>query len=115
MPIWELMMNSSRARPTPRFGIREKANAWCPDVHHDLDVDIGHCAHLGLFIRIVELARVDIAGVTFGARDRHRRAVGEFVCGASSTHHRGDAQLSRMIAAWQVRRLVSSRLHRRVS
>ena len=88
-------MNSSRARPTPRFGIREKANAWCPDVHHDLDVDIGHCAHLGLLIRIVELARVDIAGVTFGARDRHGLAVGEFVCGASSTHHRGDAQLSR--------------------
>ena len=28
MPIWRLMMNSSRASPTPAFGSRENANAW---------------------------------------------------------------------------------------
>ena len=28
MPICRLMMNSSRARPTPWLGSRENANAW---------------------------------------------------------------------------------------
>ena len=28
MPIWRLMMNSSRASPIPLWGRRENSNAW---------------------------------------------------------------------------------------
>ena len=44
MPICRLMMNSSRARPTPWLGSWENVERLLrhADVHHDLDRDLGH-------------------------------------------------------------------------
>jgi hypothetical protein len=70
------MMNSSRASPTPAFGIRENGRPIRgSDVHHDLDADLGHVPLLGLLDGEVEQASVHIAGVTLSTRDGHRLPV----------------------------------------
>ena len=67
-----LMMNSSRARPTPAFGSCAKSNASCglPTFIMIFTGDVGqlaalHLGHLGL-----EQAVVDVAGVALGAGRR---------------------------------------------
>ena len=81
MPIWRLMMNSSRARPDAGVGQpgeRERLVRGA-DVHHDLDRDLGHRVELGLLDGEVEQPVVDEAGVALGAGDGHLAAVGERV------------------------------------
>ena len=49
-PMIRLMMNSSRARPTPLFGScgKVKGELGIADVHHDVDRGSGSCVELGL-------------------------------------------------------------------
>ena len=106
MPIWRLMMNSSRARPTPALrqpGERERLVRGA-DVHHDLDRDLGHRVELGLLDAEVEQPVVDEAGVALGAGDGHLVAVGERRRWRRRCRRRRGCPSSRaMIAAWQVR------------
>ena len=50
MPIWRLMMNSSRASPTPWLGSRENSNAWSgvPTFIMILTGTLGHVVERGL-------------------------------------------------------------------
>ncbi len=82
-------MNSRRASPTPSFGI------CVADVHRDLHRDRRHAIE-GVFDDFVlQLSRVDVAGIAFGARDRHLRALLQHLRRILATHHRGHAELAR--------------------
>ena len=74
MPICRLMMNSSRARPTPAFGSRENANAWSgvPTFIMIFTGMAGIVAQLG--DSTVNPDAADEPGVALGAGDGHRPA-----------------------------------------
>ena len=72
MPIWRLMMNSSRARPTPWWGRREKAKA-CSGVPTFIMILTGISGIESSSVRsIVEVEQplVDQPGVALGAESR---------------------------------------------
>ena len=96
MPIWRLMMNSSRARPTPAFGSRANANAWSgvPTFIMILTGMSGIAVELGRLDGEVEHPVVDEAGVALGARDGDRRAVGQLSGGVAGADDRRDAELA---------------------
>ena len=105
MPIWRLMTNSSRARPTPAVrqpGEREGLVRGA-DVHHDLDADLGHRAELGALDVEVEQPLVDEAGVALGAGDGDLASVGEVPGRRAVPTTAGMPSSRAMIAAWQVR------------
>ena len=92
-----LMMNSSRARPTPAVRhLREvERQLRVADVHHDLDRAVRQLAALDFGDFGLEQAVVDVAFVAFGAGDRHQRAVLQRVGRVAAADHRRHAQLAR--------------------
>ena len=102
-----LMMNSSRARPTPSFGscANSKASSGLPTF---IMILVGHRRHARRAATsttsIVEQAVVDVAGVALGAGHRDLRAVASAPAVASPQPTTAGMPSSRaMIAAWQVR------------
>ena len=96
MPICRLMMNSSRARPTPALGSWAKANA-CSGVPTFIMILVpisGIADELGLLDGEVELAVVDVAGVALGARDRDPAAVLQLAGGVAGADDGRDAELA---------------------
>ena len=68
-----LMMNSSRARPTPCVGqlAKVKSQLRVADVHGDLGFDLGHGAALHFGDFGFQQAVVDIASVALSAAHRY--------------------------------------------
>ncbi len=65
------------------------------DVHHQLDVDLGHHAALHFGHLGFEQAVVDEAGVALGAAHGHERAVLQQVGGVAAADHGWNAELAR--------------------
>ena len=92
-----LMMNSSRARPTPAVRhLREvERHLRIADVHHDLDRRVRQLAALDVGDLGLEQAVVDVAGVALGAGDGDERAFLEHRGRVAAADDRRDAELAR--------------------
>ena len=99
MPIWRLMMNSSRARPTPSLGSCANVERLLrvADVHHDLDRRSRGISpsSVSLDARTSSSAVVDEAGVALGAGHRDLAAVRQRRGRVADADHRRDAELAR--------------------
>ncbi len=92
-----LMMNSSRARPTPLFGMRGEVEraVGIADVHHDLDRQRRQRVEFDLRLAELELAVVDVARVAFGAGDGDGLAFLDLLRRVAAADDRGDAEFAR--------------------
>ena len=97
MPTLRLMMNSSRARPTPSFGSRWNSNAssGLPTFIMIFVGDGGMRSSATSTISIVEQPLVDVAGVALGAGDRDLRAFAQHLRRVAAADDRRNAELAR--------------------
>ncbi len=97
MPTFLLMMNSSRARPTPSFGqpAELERELRIADVHHDLGRRRRHPVERDVDDLDVEHPRVDVAGVALGAGHGDLRAVLEHARRVAAADDGRNAELAR--------------------
>ena len=97
MPTFLLMMNSSRARPTPSFGSWRNSNAssGIADVHHDLGRRRRHPVERDVDDLDVEEPGVDMAGVALAHETVTCAPSVEHARRVAAADDRRDAELAR--------------------
>ena len=97
MPITLLMMNSSRARPTPAFGIcaNSKASSGLPTFIMTFTGSSGSAPVSWFHHLVFEAAAIDVAGIALGAGDGDRLAILQHFGGVAAADDGRDAQFAR--------------------